>query len=88
MAFEIIALAHAVKASNGRYAKAYLVLGGVDHAPGIRANKDQPGRKTIQGWKMRKWFISGGLRDHIVNHDLIEIMDTDTFKARANRGEL
>ncbi len=41
-----------------------------------------------QGWKLREFFIQNGLRDHLVHADLVEILDLETFIARANKGQL
>jgi hypothetical protein len=40
------------------------------------------------GWTLRDWYIKGGLSKHIVKHDLVEIMDLETFVAKANKGKL
>jgi len=40
------------------------------------------------GWKLRKFFTEGGLRDHLVHADLVEILDLETFIGRANKGQL
>lgn len=67
--FEVMCLAEAVLSSQGRYHKAYLVLGG-------------------SGWKLRDFFIGGGLRSHLRHSDLVEIVSLETFIGLANQGKL
>lgn len=67
--FELICLAEAVLKSEGRFAKAYLVLGG-------------------DGWSLRDYYVSGGLREHLVQADLVEIVTLEKFIGLANRGKL
>ena len=69
VAFEVICLADAVKRSNGKFAKAIVVLGG-------------------NGWTLRDWYVDGGLKSHIVDHGLVEILTLEEFVARANKGKL
>src|SRR5713101_1640708 len=80
--FEVICLATAVVAEG--YDGAFLVLGGVDSAPGDRLAK----RKATQGWKLRNFFISGGLKGHLVHAEKVDIISLETFVARANQGKL
>jgi hypothetical protein len=67
--FEAICLAEAILAGEGKYACAYLVLGG-------------------EGWKLREFFIKGGLQKHLAHGDLVKILTLENFVAKANRGEL
>ena len=41
-----------------------------------------------QGWRLREFYTSGGLNDHLVHAGLVEIVDLETFVARANNGQL
>lgn len=67
--FEAMCLADAIRDSEGRYLKAYLVLGGA-------------------GWKLRDFYIGGGLSEHLRYGDLVSIVSLETFVALANRGQL
>jgi len=67
--FEAICLADAVRRSQGRFRKAYIVLGG-------------------PGWKLREFYVGGGLRQHLLYADLVEILTLEEFVARANQGRL
>jgi hypothetical protein len=67
--FEAICLAEAILSGEGKYACAYLVLGG-------------------EGWKLREFFIKGGLQKHLAYGDLVKILTLENFVAKANRGEL
>jgi len=69
VAWEAICLAHAIVSSQGKYHKAYLVLGG-------------------GGWKLRNFFVSGGLRNHLRHADLVDIVTLETFIGMANQGQL
>lgn len=40
------------------------------------------------GWRLRDFFVGGGLRRHLVNADLVNIMTLEDFVAIANRGAL
>mgnify|MGYP001597029499 CR=1 FL=1 len=40
------------------------------------------------GWKLRNFFTGGGLKNHLRHPDVVEILDLETFVARANRGAL
>lgn len=55
--------------SQGRYHKAYLVLGG-------------------SGWKLRDFFVGGGLRSHLRHSDVVSIMSLETFVGLANQRKL
>jgi len=65
--FEVMSLAEAVL--TGKFAKAYLVLGG-------------------EGWTLRNFYIGGGLKQHLVHADKVEILTLEAFVARANQGKL
>lgn len=67
--FEAMCLAEAVVSSQGKYHKAYLVLGG-------------------GGWKLREFFVGGGLRSHLRHSDLVNIVSLETFIGLANQGRL
>lgn len=40
------------------------------------------------GWKLREFYVSGGLQDHLRYADCVDIVKLETFVARANKGEL
>ncbi len=40
------------------------------------------------GWKLREWFVGGGLRRHLVHADRVHIETLESFIALANRGGL
>jgi hypothetical protein len=67
--FEAMCLAESIRESNGKYVKAYLVLGGA-------------------GWKLREFYIGGGLSEHMRFSDLVRIVSLESFVALANRGQL
>jgi hypothetical protein len=67
--FEIISLVEAIKTSEGRYRKAYLVLGG-------------------EGWKLRKYYVDGGLTQYIAYEKQVSVVTLEDFIARANRQQL
>ena len=41
-----------------------------------------------KGWKLREFFIGGGLNEHLRHGPLVTIMSLEDFIARANRGQL
>jgi hypothetical protein len=41
-----------------------------------------------EGWKLRDFFIRGGLQKHLTHSGLVNICTLENFVARANRGEL
>lgn len=41
-----------------------------------------------EGWKLRDFFIRGGLQKHLTHGDLVAIVTLEGFVAKANRGEL
>lgn len=67
--FEVISLVQAIRHSEGKYTRAYLVLGGL-------------------GWKLREFYLSGGLLTHLVNAELVRIVSLEDFVARANTTSL
>lgn len=40
------------------------------------------------GWKLRTFYTGGGLRQHLVHADKVEILTLERFVARANQGSL
>ncbi|MCA1811504.1 MAG: hypothetical protein LC623_05780 [Halobacteriales archaeon] len=40
------------------------------------------------GWTLRDWYVNGGLKSHIVDHALVEVLTLEQFVARANKGKL
>lgn len=40
------------------------------------------------GWKLRDFFVGGGLRSHLRHSDLVNIVSLETFVALANQGKL
>jgi hypothetical protein len=65
--FEVICLLDAIE--QGRYSKAYLVLGG-------------------EGWKLRQFYINGGLNRFLAVEDKVEIVTLEGFIAKANSARL
>lgn len=41
-----------------------------------------------EGWKLRSFYIGGGLKSHLVHADKVDIMTLEAFVARANQGKL
>lgn len=41
-----------------------------------------------EGWKLRMFFIGGGLSSHLRHEKLVEIVSLETFVAKANKGGL
>jgi len=41
-----------------------------------------------QGWKLRDFFIGGGLNQHLRHGELVTILSLEDFVAKANRGLL
>jgi hypothetical protein len=80
--YEVICLADAV--INEGFDGAFLVLGGIDHAPGDRKART----KSTPGWKLRNFYIGGGLSSHLVHADKVKILALETFVVRANDGAL
>ncbi len=67
--FEVLCLMDAIQTNQGKYAKAYLVLGG-------------------PGWKLRKFYIEGGLNQYLKHDEYVKLMDLEHFAALANTGRL
>jgi len=40
------------------------------------------------GWKLKEFYIGGGLRGHLIHHDLVRVVSLDTFVSLANSGLL
>jgi PD-(D/E)XK nuclease superfamily domain len=69
VAFEVISLIKALKNNNGKYSKAYIVLGG-------------------EGWKLRDFYVHGGLDEYLRDGGLVKIMTLESFVAVAQKGSL
>ncbi len=41
-----------------------------------------------EGWKLRTFYTGGGLKNHLVHADKVDIMTLEAFVARANQGKL
>jgi len=41
-----------------------------------------------EGWKLRAFYTGGGLRNHLVHADKVEILTLEGFTAKANQGKL
>jgi hypothetical protein len=41
-----------------------------------------------EGWKLRRFYTAGGLKEHLVHADKVDILTLEGFVAKANRGEL
>ena len=41
-----------------------------------------------EGWKLRNFYIGGGLKNHLAHGDRVDIMTLEAFVARANQGKL
>lgn len=41
-----------------------------------------------EGWKLRTFYISGGLKKHLAHADMVEILTLEGFVAKANQGRL
>lgn len=80
--FEVICLADAL--AGGSFSKAFLVLGGIDYAAGDRGSRTP----AVPGWKLRTFYVSGGLKGRIVNADKVEILTLEGFVVKANEGRL
>jgi hypothetical protein len=74
--FEIINLLHTFEDQD--IEKAYLVLGG----------SDSDSKRGIDGWTLRKWYLSGGLSKYIDYEDKIILMNLEEFVAIANQRKL
>ncbi len=40
------------------------------------------------GWTLRDYYVSGGLKDHLVHAALVHVVALEDFVARANQGRL
>lgn len=40
------------------------------------------------GWTLRDWYVSGALRQRLIDVDAVHVMTLETFVARANQGKL
>jgi len=40
------------------------------------------------GWRLREFYVSGALRDHLIHADLVTVITLEDFVAKANAGEL
>ena len=41
-----------------------------------------------EGWKLRSFYVGGGLKSYLVDADKVEILTLESFVARANQGKL
>ena len=41
-----------------------------------------------EGWKLRSFYISGGLKEHLTHADKVEVLTLEGFVAKANQGKL
>ena len=41
-----------------------------------------------EGWKLRTFYVGGGLNDHLTHADKVGIVTLESFVARANQGKL
>ena len=41
-----------------------------------------------EGWTLRDFYVSGDLKKHLLRADKVQILNLETFVARANKGEL
>lgn len=41
-----------------------------------------------EGWTLRDFYTGGGLKDHLVHADKVEILTLEAFVAKANQGKL
>lgn len=41
-----------------------------------------------EGWKLRSFYVGGGLTEHLRDSSLVEILTLESFVARANKGKL
>ncbi len=67
--YEVICLADSVNTSNGRFKKAYLVIGG-------------------EGWKLKHFYLTGGLSGFLKDSEGVEIVSLENFVAKANKKAL
>jgi hypothetical protein len=74
--FEIMCLADAIAKSNGKYRKAYLILGGTQQST------------SAQGWTLRGLYLGEGLKQYLKNCESVEVVSLEGFIAKANQGKL
>ena len=41
-----------------------------------------------EGWKLRNFYVGGGLRSYLVDADKVEILTLEAFVGKANQGRL
>lgn len=41
-----------------------------------------------EGWTLRAFYTSGGLKKHLVSSDKVEVITLESFVGRANQGRL
>jgi hypothetical protein len=41
-----------------------------------------------EGWKLRDFYVGGGLKNHLVHADKVEVLTLEAFVAKANQGKL
>jgi len=41
-----------------------------------------------EGWKLRDFYVGGGLKAHLAQADKVDILTLESFVARANQGKL
>lgn len=41
-----------------------------------------------EGWKLRTFYVGGGLQSHLVHADKVNILTLEAFVAKANQGQL
>jgi hypothetical protein len=41
-----------------------------------------------EGWKLRNFYVDGGLKAHLAQADKVDILTLESFVARANQGRL
>jgi hypothetical protein len=41
-----------------------------------------------EGWKLRNFYVGGGLKAHLANANKVDILTLESFVARANQGKL
>jgi hypothetical protein len=41
-----------------------------------------------EGWKLRTFFVGGGLKSYLLDADRVDILTLEGFAAKANQGEL
>ena len=41
-----------------------------------------------EGWKLRSFFVGGGLKSYLVDADKVDLLTLESFVARANQGKL